>query len=113
MCAQFLYLYRVGAPLTDLSFVVQNFSVISWHDALMMDKPLKNEMDRLSLCGHGVALPRENVDLPWHNCDPQSCTRARVSILVRSFTLIVLLVLYYVSAAECAMPQVFSAGGCK
>lgn len=51
-------------------------------------------MDRfLSLCGHGVTLPRENVDVPWHYYDPQSRTHARLSILVRSFTLIVLLVL--------------------
>lgn len=67
----------------------------------------------LSLCGHGVTLPRENVDVLWHYCDPQSRTHPRLSILVRSFTLIVWLVLYYFSAAEHVMPQVFLAGGCK
>lgn len=114
-CAQFFVLSLpcwspTSRPVTCAAF----FLVISWYDALMMEKPFQNEKDRfLSPCGHSVTLPHENVDVPWHYCDPQSSTHACLSILVHSFTLIVLLVLHYVSAAERVMPQVFSAGGCK
>lgn len=38
LCVHYFYLYRVGAPLTDLSLVVQNFSVIFLYDAVMMKK---------------------------------------------------------------------------
>lgn len=43
-------LYCVGTPHLDLSLVVQNFSVISWYDAVMMEKPLQMKWIGFCLC---------------------------------------------------------------
>lgn len=107
---------RVRAPPAGLAYALQNFQRLLGNDAAMTEKP-SSKVKSVGFClrvGTVQRFPAKTEMRRRRRRDPQSRAHARaLSISVRSFTLIVLLVCTHVPAAERATPQVLSAGGCK
>lgn len=105
---------RVRAPPAGLAYALQNFQRLLGNDAAMTEKP-SSKVKSVGFCLRVGTVQRFPAKTEMRRRrDPQSRAHARaLSISVRSFTLIVLLVCTHVPAAERATPQVLSAGGCK